>query len=179
MAPEGPVALTVMSCDTPSSPRSVSMTVALNVALTVLGGTSGSVAVNVTVVVPRGKSEPERWSQVTLGELPSSSVELGITKPTAAPDGPVAWTVTSAGMLTSERSPSPTETRKVAVTLLGVSSGSEAVQMTLVMPIGNSDPDAGTHVTDGVGESSSNAVGGGSFTTVLDEVGAAAQRSDG
>ena len=53
-----------------------------------------------------------------------------------------------------------TVTVKVALTLLGVSSESLAVQVTVVGPIENVEPEAGAQVTVGAGLSSSTAVGG-------------------
>jgi len=96
------------------------------------------------VVVPTGNSEPEPWSQVTEGTVASSSTALGGKKPTAAPPALVAWTVTSAGTPERARSLSPTITRNVAVTVLGVSSVSDAPHVTVVVSrIGNVEPEAG------------------------------------
>ena len=53
-----------------------------------------------------------------------------------------------------------TVTVKVAVTGLFASPAAVAVQLTVVTPIGNSDPEAGRQFTAGSGESSSTTVGG-------------------
>ena len=148
-----------MSAGTPLSPRSVSITVTWNVAVTVLGVSSPSVVWHVTVVVPTGNSEPEPWSQVTEGAVASSSTAVGGKKPTAAPPAVVAWTVTFAGMPLRARSLSPTITRNVAVTAVGVSSPSAAPHVTVVVPIGNVEPEAGVQLTAGVLASSSTAEG--------------------
>src|SRR5712691_270220 len=148
-----------MSAGTPLKPRSVSITVTWKVAVTVLGVSSPSVVWHVTVVVPTGNSEPEPWSQVTEGTVASSSTAFGGKKPTAAPPAVVAWTVTSAGTPVSARSVSPTVTRNVAVTVLGVSSLSDAPHITVVVPIGNVEPEAGLQLTAGVLASSSTAAG--------------------
>jgi hypothetical protein len=52
-------------------------TVTVNVALTGLLASSQSVAVQVTVVVPIGKTEPEAGAQLTAGVSPPSSLALG------------------------------------------------------------------------------------------------------
>src|SRR5579864_8628169 len=56
---------------------SAAVTVTVNVADTEPGVSSASVAVQVTVVVPTGKVEPEAWSQLTGGAVLSSSVAVG------------------------------------------------------------------------------------------------------
>ncbi len=71
---------------------------------------------------------------------PSSSLAVGASKFTATVAAvPVAFT---SAMVAIARSASDTTTRKIDETVEGVSSESLALQVTLVVPIGNIDPDA-------------------------------------
>src|SRR5829696_2320975 len=56
-----------------------------------------SVAVQVTVVLPKGKVLPEGGVQVTSGLVGSRSVAVGGGQATLAPSGPVASSVMSSG----------------------------------------------------------------------------------
>ena len=64
------------------------------------------------------------------------------------------------GMLVHARSASPTFTRKLAATALGVSSESNVWHVTTVTPTGNVEPDAGLQSTAATFASSSTIVGG-------------------
>jgi len=61
----------------PLSARSVSLTVTVKVWLTVLGESSLSLAVQVTVVVPMAKVDPEAGEQLAVGLSPASSAAVG------------------------------------------------------------------------------------------------------
>src|SRR5450759_3452920 len=83
------------------SARSVSLTVTVKVALTVLGVSSALVAVQVTVVVPMAKVEPEAGVQLTVAVSPASSTAVGVVYVTTAPAGLVAGTVMLAGAMSA------------------------------------------------------------------------------
>src|SRR5260370_30955100 len=70
-------------------PAGVGATVTVNVLLTVLGLSSALVAVQVTVVVPSGKVEPEAGVQRTVGagSSPASSTAVGRAHGTTPPAG--------------------------------------------------------------------------------------------
>jgi len=55
------------------------------------------VDVQVTVVVPIGKVRPLVWSQLTASDTPPTSVAVGLTNVTTAPNGPVAWAAIGPG----------------------------------------------------------------------------------
>ena len=76
----------------------------------------------------------------------------------------------SAGTLVNARSVSLTVTRKDAVTVLGTSSPSVAWHVTTVVPIGNVDPVAWSHVTAGgfAASSESTTLGDRYLTTAPD-----------
>src|SRR5260370_19805088 len=144
-------------------PAGVGATVTVNVLLTVLGLSSALVAVQVTVVVPSGKVEPEAGVQLTVGAVtsPASSTAVGRAQVTTAPSGLLTSTVMLAGTPAMPRSVSLTVTVKVWLTLLGLSSALVAVQVTVVVPIGKVEPEAGVQLTVGATRSaaSSTAVG--------------------
>src|SRR5437016_1352101 len=83
-----------------------------------------SVALQVTVVAPSGKIEPDAGLQLA-----------------AAPPGPVASLVMFAGTLTTGGVVSWTVTVKLA--LLWLPAASVAVQLTVVAAIGNVEPEVG------------------------------------
>ena len=118
----------------------VSCTVTSKLLLPVLP--AASVAVQVTVVVPRPKVEPEAGAHVT-GTLPSTrSVALAV-KVTTAPDGPVASIpVMFAGTVTAGAVVSWTVTVKLLLPVLRAASVAE--QMTVVVPSAKVEPEAGT-----------------------------------
>src|SRR6266516_702418 len=148
-----------MSAGTPVRARSVStkVTVTVSVVCTVEGVSSASVAAHVTVVVPTGKIEPDAWSHVTATGQ-SSSEAVGIVKVTAAPADDVACTGSGLTPAVMARSASITVMVSVVCTVEGVSSGSVAVQVTVVVPTGKVSPDAWSQVT-ATEPSSSEAVG--------------------
>src|SRR5260370_21138289 len=88
-----------MSAGTPVIARSVSITVTVKVWLTVVGVSSASLAVQVTVVVPIGNVEPEAGAQPTVATVtsPASSRGVGAAYATTAPLGLVALVVMLAG----------------------------------------------------------------------------------
>ena len=102
-----------------------------------------SVAVQVTVVVPTGKIEPEAGVQtsVTPGQL-SDAVVVKFTTPLAVVAGQViaVTAVTLAGHVMTGGWVSLTVTVNVQV-------GPAAVHVTVVVPTGKNEPDAGEHTT--------------------------------
>src|SRR5581483_1112253 len=138
--------------------RSASPTLTVNEADTLDGVSSGSVAVQVTVVVPTRNVEPEAWSHTTGGSGVSSSTAVGGVKATTAPAAPVAAVVMSDGTPASPRSVSLTVTVNEVDAVDGVSSASVAVHVTVVVPMANAEPDGWSHTT-ATGPSSSPAVG--------------------
>ena len=99
-----------------------------------------SIAVQVTVVVPMPKVDPEDGEQLTTGEGSTMSVAV-TSKATVAPEGPVASTRMSAGTVRTGGRESRTSTVKVAVASLPEES--RAVQVTVVVPSGKTEPEAG------------------------------------
>lgn len=138
---------------------SASFTLTVKLSDTGLLNSSASAAEQVTVVVPIGNVDPAAGLQVAFGSIPSSSATDGLVKVTTAPVELVASTVTSAGTFFRARSVSRTVTSKLAETGLSASSPSAAVHVTVVVPIGNVEPEAGLQLTAGAEPSSSVAVG--------------------
>ncbi len=93
-APPGPVASTVLSAGTVTAGGVVSTTVTSNESDPALP--RESVEEQVTTVVPSAKTSPLWWSQFTVVGRSTRSV-ADAEKLTAAPPGPVASTVLSAG----------------------------------------------------------------------------------
>jgi hypothetical protein len=98
VAPDGPVASTVMFRGTETTGRVVSCTVMLKPAVPVLPAASR--AVQVTLVVPTGKLAPEGGTQVTAGLGDPASLAVAV-KLTTAPPGPVASRVMLPGTITT------------------------------------------------------------------------------
>ena len=116
-----------------------------------------SEAVQVTVVVPMGKVEPDGGVHVTTGFGRAGSLSVAeAVKFTTAPDGPVGSTVMGAGSVSTGATSSLTVTVKVPVEVLPPKSVD--VQVTVVVPIGNVDPDGGVQVTAGWGLDGSSSV---------------------
>jgi uncharacterized protein YwlG (UPF0340 family) len=116
-----------------------------------------SVAVQVTVVVPIANVLPEGGVQFTVGVASHVSLAVGVNI-TVAPDGLVHSCVMSDGQVIDGAVVSTTSTVNVhgrEVLLLS----SEAVQLTVVMPMGKVLPEAGVHMTVGVVSHVSVAVG--------------------
>ena len=117
----------------------------------------GSEAVQVTVVVPMGNVEPDGGVQVTTGFGRAGSLSVAeAVKFTTAPDGPVGSTLIGAGSVSTGATSSLTVTVNVPVDLLPLKSVD--VQVTVVVPIGNVEPDGGVQVTAGWGLDGSSSV---------------------
>jgi len=102
---------------------------------------------HVTVVVAMANVEPFAGVQLALPDPSTVSVHVGVdVNVTAAPEGDVASTVMFAGTLIVGRLLPTTCTVKLFVALFPAASVAE--QFTVVVPIGNAEPDAGEHVTD-------------------------------
>ena len=110
-----------------------------NVAVAVLP--DGSVAVQLTVVVPVANIDPEAGVHVivTVPLLSAADGTVYVTLPELAPGGNVTRTL--AGGVIVGSSSSTTCTAKLADAVLPTES--VAVQLTVVVPIGKNDPDAG------------------------------------
>jgi len=108
-----------------------------------------SVAVHVTVVAPTGNVEPDAGTHTTVapGQL---SEAVGVVKFTTAEHCPgVLPVVMFAGHVTVGACVSLTVT--VNEHIVFGSTEFDAVHVTVVVPIANVEPDAGTHVTVGSG----------------------------
>jgi hypothetical protein len=103
-----------------------------------------SVAEQVTVVTPCGKTLPEGTEQVTLS-APSTMSTAEAAYVTGAPDGPVAATVIFAGTVTVGAVVSLTVTVNCAVPTLARESVAE--QVTVEVPSENRLPEGERHVT--------------------------------
>ena len=102
-----------------------------------------SVAVHVTVVAPNGKHEPDGGTHATV--TPGQLSEAVVVKLTTAQVDPMhtfcgVTAVTSAGHVIDGGCVSLTVTVKEQFVLV-------SVQVTVVVPLGKNDPDAGLHVT--------------------------------
>jgi hypothetical protein len=104
---------------------------------------AASIAEQFTVVVPIPNVEPVAGVQLEL-VTPTASVNVTVY-PTGAPDGPVASAVMSAGTVICGAVVSCTFTWNVEVALLECAS--VAVQVTVVVPSANVEPDAGAQCT--------------------------------
>src|SRR5262245_61515799 len=100
-----------------------------------------SFAVQVTVVTPCGKVEPEAGWQWTVTGPSTRSVAAGGMKVTAAPPGPVASATKSVAWLMLGAVVSTTVVVKLFVALLPWAS--VAVQVTVVVPSGKVEPEVG------------------------------------
>jgi hypothetical protein len=120
----------------------VSVTVTMNEAEPVLPCVS--VAVQVTVVVPKGKVEPLAGVQLT-GRAPSMLSVADAAYVKTAPVGPVASIVAFAGTVRTGGAVSLTVTVNVAEPVLPRVSA--AVQVTVVVPKGKVEPLAGVQLT--------------------------------
>jgi len=149
------------------TPEATSLTMSVGMP-PMVGGESGStvtakvastvpaefVAAHVTSVSPTGNVDPDDGEQST-STLPSASVAVGAVYDTAAPVGPVAMTVISAGTSVIVGGAS-TVTLNDAETVPAVFV---AVQVTVVEPSVNAVPERGEHPTS-TGPFRSSAVGG-------------------
>jgi len=121
----------------------VSLTVTVNDLSTLF--TRESVAEQVTVVVPRAKVEPVAGLHVTGTDPSSISIAVGGMYETGAPAGLVASAMVAPGTPVRVGGLSLTVTEKEPEPVLPAASC--AVQVTVVLPIANTDPEAGLHVT--------------------------------
>src|SRR5580765_7362118 len=130
-----------MSLGTVTTGGSVSRTVTVKASVVTLP--AASVAVTLTVVVPRGKREPDAGVTITTGvEQLSVAETLNVTAASLRP-GAVA-TVMFGGSCRAGRSRSWIVTAKLLVERLP--EGSAAVQTTVVTPTGKMEPEAGVQV---------------------------------
>ena len=156
-APEGPVASAVLFPGVLRVGAAESVTVIVKVPLAWFP--EKSVAVQVTVVVPRAKVLPDAGEHPTVGLGSTLSVAPGLEYVTEAPPGPDAAAVLFDGMPVS-----PGLTVSTTVTL-NVPAGlvlpelSLALQLTVVVPTGNVLPEDGTQLTFGLASTASVAVG--------------------
>jgi hypothetical protein len=137
-APDEPVASAVIGPGTVTTGFVVSPTVTVNEAEPVLP--APSMAVQVTVVAPMANVEPDAGAHVA-ARLPETVSAADVEKETVAPAGPAASAMTGAGMVTAGGVVSPTVTVNELVPVFPAASA--AVQVTLVVPRGNTDPEAG------------------------------------
>src|ERR687894_271249 len=107
---------------------------------------AASVAEQLTVVVPSGNVEPEAGSHVTGTEPSTASVAVTAAYVTSAPCGLVASAAGGAdGSVNSGFVVSCTMTLNEPVPVFPAASVAE--QLTVVVPSGNVEPEAGSHVT--------------------------------
>ena len=121
-----------------------------------------SEAVHVTVVVPIGKNEPEPGLQTTTTSPSTRSVAVGCGYTTVAPVGPGVETTRSARPVIVGGVVSWTVTVKV--------SGfgfPPTVQVTVLVPMGKTDPDGGSHMTLGWTAYSTTAPAGPCASTTM------------
>ena len=104
-----------------------------------------SVALQLTVVSPSGNVSPELWLHDTASLLKSTMSEADVEKVAAALDGPVASTVFEAGTVTTGFVVSTTVTVNEAVLVFPCVS--VALQLTVVVPNANVEPDAGVQLS--------------------------------
>ena len=142
-APFGPIASVAMSSGTETDGAVVSRTVTVNV-FGALWLPESSEAVQLTVVVVIGNVLPEGGEHETVG-VGSTRSEAVAVKPTAAPPGPVASVVMSAGTVSVGAVVSCTVTVKESPSEFPESS--VATHVTVVVPRGNVLPDGGAHAT--------------------------------
>jgi uncharacterized alkaline shock family protein YloU len=122
-----------------------------------------SVAVHVTVVVPTGNRLPEAGEHVTATLASALSVAAGTGYETTAPLPEHAATLIFPGQVMAGGVTSRA-TVTVNVQVVRFVQSSVAVQVTVVVPGGNSEPDGGEQVTVTFGSALSVAIGGGHDT---------------
>src|SRR6266581_3486310 len=143
MVPEGPEASMVMLAGRVRSGGAVSWTMMLKDAEPVFPWES--VALQMTVIVPRPKTLPE--AGVHVGTIEPSTISVAeAEKLTVAPEGPEASTIMVAGTVTIGAVVSRTVTWKLPFTLFPRLSPAE--QLTVVSPSGKVEPEAGEHSTE-------------------------------
>ena len=172
-APSGAVAFVVMPPGTVTTGAVVSTTVTSNGAEPRLP--CASTTKQSTCVVPTGNGPGEAGEHVA-ARAPSTA-SAAVTRPNGtAVSGPVASTVRSEGTFTTGGLVSRTVTWNVAVARLP--EVSDAVQVTVVVPIANGPGDAGSQTTVRAPSIRSVAVGGVNGTGVVVPA-ASAVRSNG
>ena len=118
----------------------------LHVAFGLFG--DASLAVQVTVVVPTGKLDPEAGTQFTVTTPGQLSVPVGVVYVTTLAHWPAVFgSVMFAGHVTEGAWVSCTVTVNVHVPAGLSGETSFAVHVTVVVPTGKVDPDAGTQLT--------------------------------
>jgi hypothetical protein len=117
-----------------------------------------SLAVQVTVVVPTGKLEPDAGLQLGVPTPGQLSVAVGALYVTTAEHWPIgALVLTLAGQVIDGACVSLTVT--VNEQLAELPAASITLQLTVVVPFGNVEPEAGLHVTEPMPGQLSVAVG--------------------
>jgi len=154
VAPDGPVASTGAGACAVTVGAVTSWTVTLKLALPVWPAVS--VAEQVTFVVPKPKVLPEAGVQV-VARAPSTLSEAVAENEYAAPAVLVASRVVSAGTATAGAVVSTTRTVNEDVAVFGTVS--DEVQVTVVAPRANVEPDAGWQETMRLPSTASVAVG--------------------
>jgi hypothetical protein len=153
VAPAALVASATTLAGTVTTGAVPSLTVTVKLALPVLP--AASVAVQFTGVAPMANLLPEAGVQLVAREPLTESSAVAV-KLTTAPEALVASVVMAAGTVNTGFMVSVTVTVKVAMPMLPAAS--VAVQVTVVMPSANAEPEAGRQSTV-VGETVSTAVG--------------------
>ena len=123
----------------------ISLTVTVKLHIAVL--LDESVAVQVTVVVPLLKVDPDAGEQATVGAGVQLSVAVGGVKVTTAVQtfGSVDFVILAGQAPMTGFSVSLSVTVKLQLAML--TDVSVAVQVTVVVPLANVEPDAGLHAT--------------------------------
>ena len=135
----------------------VSVTVTVNVHVPSGLFAETSLAVHVTVVAPTGNVEPDAGTHATVTTPGQLSVPVGVVYVTTAEHWPApAGVEMFAGQVTVGACVSCTVTVNVQVPVFAAAS--VAVHVTVVVPTGKVDPDAGAHTTAAPGQLS-DAVG--------------------
>jgi hypothetical protein len=137
---------TLIGAGRDSAGPAVSDTVTVNDDVPVLP--FASVAEHRTGVAPKPKALPEAGAHVAEIEPLTRSVAAGTAKVTVAPDAPVASTLRFGSAATVGAVVSVTVTENWDVPAFPWASVAEHV--TVVMPTGNAEPDAGAHATASV-----------------------------
>src|SRR6266511_2730256 len=124
---------------------SVSLTVTVNEQLERLP--APSVAVQVTVVVPVGKNEPDAGAHTKLTGSGQLSVAVGAGKVTTAPHWPgsLSFTIWAGQLPIAGSSVSRTMMWKLQVEVLPTAS--VAVQTTVLVPLGKLEPEGGSQIS--------------------------------
>jgi hypothetical protein len=155
-APAELVAVAVMPVGVPTITGAASFTVTVNVVGIALSP-AASCALQVTVVIPIGNVEPDAGMQDTASVPSTKSVAVGEVYATAVPNALVAVIPVMSDEAPITGAASLTVTVNVVDAVF--SYGSVAVQVTVVVPIANVEPDVGEQDTGTDAPYSSVAVG--------------------